>query len=75
MLYDLQHLVSLGCREVLELDGIVAGNAHRHCAQLLISQGYSGSLEGDALQAATAARPIRFLLFRPPIATYDMVSI
>ncbi|CAJ1337664.1 unnamed protein product [Effrenium voratum] len=39
-------------KEVLELDGIVAGNAHRHAAQLLVSRGYSG-LEGEPMKIAT----------------------
>lgn len=39
-------------KEVLQLDGIVAGNAHRHCAQLLVAKGYGG-LEGDEMKLAT----------------------
>ena len=39
-------------KEVLELDGIVAGNAHRHAAQLLVFKGYSG-LEGEPMRIAT----------------------
>lgn len=47
---ELAMLVRL--KEVLELDGIVAGNAHRHAAQLLVSKGYSG-LEGEPMKIAT----------------------
>ena len=47
---ELELLVRL--KEVLELDGIVAGNAHRHAAQLLVSKGYSG-LEGEPMRIAT----------------------
>jgi len=47
--YDLPTLQRL--KAVLDLDGIVVGNAHRHAAQLLVSKGYSG-LEGEPMRIA-----------------------
>jgi len=38
-------------KAVLDMDGVVVGNAHRHAAQLLVSKGYSG-LDGDAMRIA-----------------------
>lgn len=47
---DLPNLQRL--KAVLDLDGTVVGNAHRHAAQLLVSRGYSG-VEGEAMRIAT----------------------